>query len=149
MKPAFIPFSLVVFFIALTQCTTRPPRAPGDEPFSGGQSTSYRRGYHLGFQDGKRRLDDDFERHFSDYKTETRDAFEHGYHLGHDSGLREAAAGTEDKDRAYNDGYEAGRTDFENSRAPSHERHRARYTAGTEADFRRGYVAGFDAARGT
>ena len=146
MKPASFLVPLFVCVITLTQCTTKPPPAPGDTVFSGEQSTAYRRGYYLGFQDGKWKREEDFEHYYSDYKAETRDAFERGYHLGYENGKRDALADPADKDRAYNDGYEAGRSDFENSLRPSPERYRARFSAATEYDFRRGYVAGFDEA---
>jgi hypothetical protein len=145
MKSASL-FLLILFSLALCHCTTRPPPAPGDAAFSGSHVTAYRSGYHHGFQDGKGRQEDDFERHFADYKTDTRGAFERGYYLGYEAGQHEAVPATEDKDRTFNAGYEAGRSDFENGMKPSHQRYRARYTASTEEDFRKGYMAGFDEA---
>lgn len=128
-------------------CAPLPPPAPFSGQYSGASETAYRRGYHLGFQDGKRGRDDDYERYHYEYADDTETAFERGYILGYEAGEDQSEADDTARDRAKNDGYSAGRTDAENGLSPFYQRHRRDYTEATESDFRNGYVKGYNAAR--
>lgn len=146
MKHTALPALLACFFLG-SACVPLPPPAPFSGQFSGAGEAVYRRGYHLGFQDGKRSRDDDYERHHYEYEDDTEDAFARGYELGYEAGEEQAGADEEDRDRAKNDGYNAGRTDAENGLSPFYQRHRSAYTEATEADFRKAYVRGYNAGR--
>ena len=124
-----------------------PPPAPFGGQYSGASEAAYRQGYHLGFQDGKRSRDEDYERYHYEYKDETEDAFSRGYELGYSAGEDQASADDDAKDRAKNDGYAAGRTDAENGLSPFYQRHRNAYTEATEPNFRKGYMKGYEAGR--
>lgn len=132
--------------LVLSHCSA-PPRAPGDSVYRGGQATAYRLGYHHGFMDGSRKLDDNFERYHDEYRPEGRDVFARGYQLGHDAGRHSAAADATEEDRAFQDGYDAGQADAENGARPDHRRYRSQFSAGSEPAFREGYNKGYHDVR--
>ncbi|MEI6537613.1 MAG: hypothetical protein WCN98_19880 [Verrucomicrobiaceae bacterium] len=130
--------------LLLSQCKTAPPPAPGDGAYRGAQVKAYRAGYHHGFMDGGNGLDENFERYHDEYQNETAEVFARGYHVGHEAGRQQQSkASTSDQDRAWRDGYDAGRADCENSLSPSFKRHRAEYSTATEASYSQGYTRGF------
>ncbi|HSJ01820.1 MAG: hypothetical protein ACAI34_10015 [Verrucomicrobium sp.] len=131
----------------LASCASKPPAAPGSDAYSGEKESAYRKGYHLGFQDGKRRRDDDSERYYYDYNQLTEKAFEKGYDLGYEAGNDQADATEVDRDAAQNHGYEAGRSDSENGVPPLYQRHRESYNLETESSFSRGYQKGYREGR--
>lgn len=124
-----------------------PPPTPFSGQYSGDEEAAYRRAYQFGFQDGKRSHEEDYERYHYDYQDNTETAFARGYELGYEAGEEQAGADDADRDRARNDGYNAGRTDAENGMSPFYQRHRSAYTEATESDFRKAYVKGYNAAR--
>jgi hypothetical protein len=130
-----------------SSCTPMPPPAPFSGQYSGTYEYAYRRGYQLGFLDGRRGRDDDYERYHYEYSDSTEDAFERGYDLGHQTGEDQAEADDDDRDRAKNDGYDAGYTDAESGLSPFYQRHRRNYTQETESSFQKGYVKGFNKGR--
>jgi hypothetical protein len=125
----------------------RPPPAPLSGLYSGAGEDVYRRGYHLGFQDGKRGRDDDYEHYHYEYSESTEEAFQRGYELGYETGEDQSESDDAERDRAKNDGYNAGHSDAENGLSPFYQRHRRDYTPDTETQFRNGYVRGYNAAR--
>lgn len=104
---------------------------------------TYRRGYFHGIQDGKLRIEENFERHHRDYKKATAATFAEAYKMGYQSGEQRAVATDNDRADAYQQGFDAGSSDTGNELRPSHQRHRLHYTDATEVDFQRGYLRGF------
>lgn len=145
MKTLLRPLALLALAL-LSQCAGPPP-APGDRAFQGRQNTAYRLGYHHGFMDGSRKLEENFERYHDEYLPETRTAFSKGYQTGHQAGLHSAAADDADQDRAYQEGYDAGQADALNDAPPDHRRYRAQFSAASEPSFREGYERGWHEAR--
>lgn len=137
----------LVIQMCLVACAPMPPPAPFSGQYSGEAEVAYRRGYHLGVQDGKTARGDDYERHHSEYTGKTETAFSRGYALGYGTGDEQAGADDASQERAKNDGYNAGRADAENGLSPFYQRHRSAYTMPTEADFRKAYIKGYNTAR--
>lgn len=146
MKPTSIA-ALISSCLLAASCAPMPPPAPGSTLYSGAGETAYRRGYHAGFQDGKRGRDSDYERYHDEYVDATEDAFEKGYDLGYETGEDQSDADDDERERAEETGYDDGRTDAENGLSPFYQRHRRDYTPATEPEFRKGYVKGYNAER--
>lgn len=148
-----LPFSPVLIFVIsllaphLVSCSRMPPAAPGSANYTGESEAAYRRGYHHGAQDGRRKRDSDYERYYYEYRPQTEKAFEQGYDLGYESGEDQAEASESDRDAARNQGYDAGRSDCENGQAPDPQRHRRYFTLETEGSFTKGYLQGYKEGR--
>jgi hypothetical protein len=143
-----IPALLLACLAMIPSCVvTSPPPVPYIGQYSGALETAYRRGYELGFLDGRRGRDENYERYHYEYGEASEDAFERGYDLGYEAGEDQSEADDASRDRAKNEGYNAGRSDAENGLSPFYQRHRSLYTQETEADFRNGYVRGYNAGR--
>ncbi len=132
----------------LSQCAGPPP-APGDKDIHGRKQTNaYREGYHHGFMDGSHKLDFDFERYHEEYLPETKEAFSNGYHRkGFPEGRHNAPATTEDQDRIFQNGYDAGQSDAQNGSAPDPARYRNQFSTASKASFRDGYAKGYREGR--
>ena len=141
-----LPRIFALATLLLAACASPPP-APGDKAFHGKQNTAYRLGYHHGFMDGSKKLDDNFERYHDEYLAEGRDAFARGYQIGHEAGRHDAAADDADQDRAFQNGYDAGAADAVNSTRPDHTRYRSQFSTAAEPLFREGYEKGWHDAR--
>lgn len=143
MKPLTRIFALSAALL-LSQCQSTPPPAPGDEAYSGAKAKTYRSGYHHGFMDGSSGRDENFERYHDEYPADMVLMFSSGYHNGHAAGrLQQTKASTADQERAWQDGYDAGRADSENSLSPNYKRHRAEYSTATETSYSQGYARGY------
>lgn len=139
--------ALLLACCVLVSSCVAPPPVPYSAQYTGANQTAYNRGYQLGFLDGKRDREDEYDRYHYEYTDATEGAFERGYNLGYETGQDQAEADDDDRDRARNEGYDAGRTDAENGLSPFHQRHRRNFTHETESTFRKGYVRGFNAGR--
>jgi hypothetical protein len=139
--------TLLASAVVLLSCAPLPSPAPLSAQYSGANQTAYRRGYHLGFQDGNRGQEENYQRFHREYSSVTADAFQHGYKLGFETGEDQSDADETALNAAKTDGDAAGRTDAENGLSPFYQRHRAAYRQQTETSFREGYVRGFNAAR--
>lgn len=144
MRP--VALALLACLVLIAACAPLP-RVPYSGQYSGASETAYRRAYQLGFLDGRRGREEDYERYYYEYNQATEHAFERGYDLGFETGEDQAEADESDRDRATNEGYNAGRGDAENGLSPFHQRHRSAYSTATESSFRCGYVKGYNAAR--
>ena len=143
----YLPLLFILATAALLCQCAGPPPAPGDKTFHGKQNTGYRVGYHHGFMDGSKKLEENFERYHDEYLPTTREAFARGYQIGHEAGRHSAAADAADQDTAYQNGYDAGAADAINGTRPDHRRYRSQFTTASEPSFREGYVKGWHDAR--
>src|SRR4051812_26137250 len=119
-----------------SSCTPLPAPSIIRRQYTGANGVAYRRGYQSGFQDGLHKRGDEYERHHGDYTSATAQAFEQGYKLGFDTGEDQASADDDDRDKARDQGEDAGRTDAENGLSPFYQRHRRDFRPDTESSFR-------------
>ncbi|MFZ4765756.1 MAG: hypothetical protein ACOYMN_12450, partial [Roseimicrobium sp.] len=102
---------LAVCAMAGPSCVSLPPPAPGSGRYAGAEEAAYRKGYHLGFQDGKYSRTSDHERYHDDYAAATESAFATGYRFGHEAATDQADARDDERKLSRELGYEAGNTD--------------------------------------
>lgn len=109
----------------------------------GDERSSYEEGYTRGSADAGAQLRRTYGRHKARYNPQWEQAFIEGYYDGYDRGRADTTTFRAVEKDCYDDGYRAGRQDYQQGQKSNYTRYAGRFDLRLEPFFRRGYADGY------